>query len=73
MPTYEFSCHACGESFELRLSMAAYDEGSGRICPHCASTDVERAFTPVNLMGGLSRSIDARPHAPPACGPGGFT
>lgn len=74
MPAYDFNCDACGETFELRLSMSAYDSGEGRICPSCGSSDVERAFSAVNVIGGMSRSFDSRPHAPsPGCGPGGFT
>jgi putative FmdB family regulatory protein len=73
MPTYDFTCEKCGETFEMRLSMAAYDSGEGRVCPSCGSSDVQRAFTAVNVIGGVARSIDSRPHAPPSCGPGGFT
>lgn len=52
MPSYDFRCHGCGTTYETRLSMSAYDRGEGRECPECGSTEVERAFTAVNVIAG---------------------
>ena len=52
MPSYDFICRHCGERFETRMSMSAYDSGEGRACPHCGSEQVERAFTAVNVIAG---------------------
>lgn len=69
MPAYDFTCTACGHTFERRLSMSAYAEGEGRECPECHSTEVERAWTGCNVIAGSSKSAPSAP----ACGPSGFT
>ena len=40
MPSYDFICQDCSASFEVRLSMSAYADGEGRVCPTCGSTKV---------------------------------
>ena len=52
MPSYDFVCQDCGAPYETRLSMSAYSAGEGRECPTCGSTNVERAFTAVNVIAG---------------------
>jgi putative FmdB family regulatory protein len=52
MPAYDYVCMECGRQFEVRMSMAAYGEGSKPPCPHCASTEVERSLTAVNVLTG---------------------
>jgi putative FmdB family regulatory protein len=69
MPAYDFNCSRCGETFERRLSMAAYAEGEGRECPSCGSTEVERAWTVVNVIARGSGSASSTP----GCGTSGFT
>jgi len=69
MPSYDFRCSGCGHDFERRLSMSAYAEGEGRVCPSCGSTDVQRSWTPVNVIAGRPSSGDTRS----SCGPSGFT
>jgi putative FmdB family regulatory protein len=69
MPTYDFTCTDCGETFERRLSMSAYGEGEGRECPCCGSQRVERAWNAVNVITDSSRGGSTGP----TCGPGGFT
>ena len=77
MPSYDFSCSSCGSSFEVRLSISAYEAGEGRRCTECGSPDVSRTFTAVNVIAG-SRSSggSAWPGtsaAASSCGPSGFT
>jgi putative FmdB family regulatory protein len=67
MPTYDYHCQSCGAEFEVRMSMTAYAEGPRPACPTCGATDVERAFTAVNVLTG------GRGASPPGCGSGGFT
>lgn len=52
MPSYDFVCADCGASFDVRLSMSAYEAGEGRVCTRCSSTRVERAYTAVNVIAG---------------------
>ena len=72
MPSYDFTCRNCGETYEVRLSMSAYDRGEGRRCTRCDSTDVERAFTAVNVIAGGSRGSSSG-SCGPSCGTSGFT
>jgi putative FmdB family regulatory protein len=73
MPSYDFVCQDCEKPYEVRISMSAYSAGEGRTCPACASDNVERAFTAVNVIAG-SRSGAGQSYARPSgCGPGGFT
>ena len=44
MPTYEYHCRACGESFSLRERITEYDPGHAS-CPKCNSKDVERVMS----------------------------
>lgn len=69
MPAYDFRCIDCGHEFERRLSMSAYADGEGRECPECESTEVQRAWTAVNVIAGGSGSGGSSA----SCGPGGFT
>jgi putative FmdB family regulatory protein len=44
MPTYEYRCENCGETFEQRESIAEHEAGKPK-CPKCASEKVGRAFS----------------------------
>jgi putative FmdB family regulatory protein len=44
MPTYEFFCNACGQSFSKTLTPDEYEE-AGTVCPVCGSEDVEQRLT----------------------------
>jgi putative FmdB family regulatory protein len=37
MPIYEYSCHGCGNHFELLVT-----SGTVRVCPACGSGDLDR-------------------------------
>jgi putative FmdB family regulatory protein len=70
MPAYDYVCQECGAKFEVRMSMSAYSEGAKPPCEQCASTNVARAFTTVNVLtagrgGGVSSGA--------SCGSGGFS
>lgn len=50
------------------MSMSAYSEGSFPPCPSCGSTEVERAFTSVNVLTSARGGASAA-----SCSPGAFT
>ncbi len=60
MPIFEFSCRACGTSFEDILTFAEMEAGEAQ-CPQCASHDVERALSTFATGGG---------EGGPSCGSG---
>lgn len=44
MPTYEYRCPKCGETFTRRESMSEHGQTSV-LCPKCQSADVERVLS----------------------------
>ena len=44
MPTYEYRCESCGETFEERESIAEHDTAKPK-CPKCGSENVTRAIS----------------------------
>jgi putative FmdB family regulatory protein len=52
MPTYEYHCTDCSESFSLEASMDEYDEGLAPACPACESQAVERRIGNVVISTG---------------------
>lgn len=42
MPTFDFRCHDCQETFERWLGM---NDKADLTCPACGSADVEKIFT----------------------------
>jgi putative FmdB family regulatory protein len=44
MPTYEFECSKCDNSFALTMSMAEYDKRRFQ-CPTCKSRKVKQRIT----------------------------
>jgi len=65
MPLYEYTCTACGETFEIVSSLAERDAKA--VCPACGGRDAARVFSPITLAGRRT-SIDpqnfVRPHGP---------
>lgn len=45
MPTYEYRCRQCHESFSVRGKIAEYDTANAPICPRCQSREVERVLS----------------------------
>ena len=69
MPTYEYRCRACGETFELRRSMAESDAPAS--CPS-GHDDTTRLLSVFASVGSGSASGPAPSAGPPAgvCGGG---
>ncbi|MFN2398391.1 MAG: zinc ribbon domain-containing protein [Gemmatimonadaceae bacterium] len=44
MPTYDYRCRACGQTFSSHESMESHDAGAA-LCPSCKSRDVERVMS----------------------------
>lgn len=44
MPTYDYHCRRCGETFSVRERIADYKPGEAT-CPKCKSQDVERVIS----------------------------
>ncbi|UCF40938.1 MAG: zinc ribbon domain-containing protein [Gemmatimonadota bacterium] len=68
MPAYDYVCQDCGETFEIRASMAAYSEGLSPRCQRCGSEHVARSFSAVSFLSGSGGAGRAA-----ACGPSGFS
>ncbi|MEI6724697.1 MAG: zinc ribbon domain-containing protein [Actinomycetes bacterium] len=67
MPVYEFTCDACGETFEIISSLADRDEKA--VCPACGGREVKAVFSSVSLGGSRSSvnpGVFVRPNGPGA-------
>lgn len=71
MPTYEYRCRACGESFELRRSMAESDDPAACSSGHTDTTRLLSVFASVGSASAGSSSAPADAGGPPAAGCGG--
>ena len=51
MPSYEFLCRQCGKAFELFVSLSEYEQKQkeGIQCPGCASRDVSRQLSSIQV------------------------
>lgn len=66
MPTYEFICEKCGDSFDVRATIQEKENGMQPACPNCgdpATRQVISAGLFFRAGGGGSSSN------PPSCGP----
>jgi len=45
MPTYEFSCKACGHRFEMFTSISAKEKGLDLSCSQCGGREIKQAVT----------------------------
>lgn len=72
MPTYDYRCQSCSQTFEVRMSMSEYAEGKKPACPRCGSSDVDRAFTSFGVLTA-SRGGSGGSSFGGSCGHGGFT
>tara|TARA_Y100001938_G_C7938042_1_gene352814 strand:- start:479 stop:703 length:225 start_codon:yes stop_codon:yes gene_type:complete len=53
MPTYDFICEKCGETFEVKVSIKDYNRYKKQNCPKCNTPDnVRRNFTPPVIKFG---------------------
>lgn len=44
MPTYDYQCAKCGETFSRRESMSEHEKASVT-CPRCQAAEVERVIS----------------------------
>ena len=64
MPLYEYSCHECGERFELFVRSSAHQK-TALACPRCGSQKVRKAISLFGIGGaGESSKVSAA-----SCGP----
>lgn len=66
MPTYEYSCTACTEAFERRLSMDRHTEPETQPCPACGKENTVKQQVSMFALGDPIRLGVTRPD-------GGFT
>lgn len=67
--TYEYRCNACGNTYEVRATVAEKSRGLQLRCPACGAVVATQVYTSLNV---LTRSGGGG--VPPACcgpGPGG--
>ena len=67
MPSYEFSCAACGQQFEVRATIREREAGLALRCPHCGSTRTEQVLSVPMLV---RRDPGAGPASGGCCGRG---
>ena len=73
MPRYDYRCQDCTFSFEVRMSMSEYSEGTKPKCPQCGSQGVERSFTSVSVLTGSRAGGGSSGAGGGGCGHSGFT
>ena len=68
MPTYEFRCRTCGDTFEVRRSMAEADAPAA--CPegHADTTRLLSVFASVGATAGAERAPATAPRPAGGCG-----
>jgi len=49
VPIYEFHCRKCGADFTVALTLKEYEKKDAA-CPECKGTDVERAFSTLQVI-----------------------
>ncbi len=70
MPRYPFTCSKCDYPFEIRATIAEYEDGLNAACPECGSKEVKRDLSGVFVASG-SKSADTGFEASgPSCGCG---
>ncbi len=65
MPIYEYTCQACGETFDhLWASVSAAEKASGAplACPHCESAETRRIVSRVAVLGELGGLTPGEAH-----------
>ncbi|MCX7012274.1 MAG: zinc ribbon domain-containing protein [Candidatus Sumerlaeota bacterium] len=59
MPSYDFRCQDCRETFEVQASFAQYSammKEKKVACPKCGSKKPVRVFSPPGILAASSRS-----------------
>ena len=53
MPTYDFICEDCDNTFEVSIAIKDYDRFKKQSCPKCKNTEsVRRHYTPTGIKFG---------------------
>lgn len=58
MPTYSYTCQACGARFFKRLSFEEYDKAKVH-CPKCKSVEVQRRIGRVRMLRSSESRLNA--------------
>ena len=59
MPSYDYRCRDCGQSFTIQASM---DDARDQVtCPACQARDVVRLFGGIATLGGTKATVAAGP------------
>ena len=66
MPIFEFMCVNCGSSFEHLVRSSAVQEAI--LCPHCASSTVNKKFSTFGMKGAAGGSISSGDSCAPSGG-----
>ena len=66
MPTYEFICEKCGDSFDVRATIQEKENGIQPACPNCGDSATRQVISAGLFFraGGGDSSFN-----PPGCGP----
>lgn len=70
MPTYDYLCEECGETFELKATVAEYSAGLEAHCPSCGSERAIRTFSGIGISGAARDGGTSGPICGPGAGPG---
>ena len=57
MPRYDYLCPDCGDTTEVRATLAEKDAGLSPACQTCGSADVRRRFSPIAVSGGDGAAV----------------
>ncbi|HUV16583.1 MAG TPA: zinc ribbon domain-containing protein [Pelolinea sp.] len=66
MPTYEFTCAKCGETFDVRATIQEKESGLQPACPNCGNQETRQVLSAglfIRSSGGTST------FNPPGCAP----
>lgn len=70
MPTYEYLCSKCQESYEVLASISEYTKGLKPVCPRCGSRHAIRTFSRVNVLASRGPAGGFSGGCGPGAGPG---
>ncbi|MFW5981451.1 MAG: FmdB family zinc ribbon protein [bacterium] len=55
MPTYNYKCRNCKNTFSIKASIKEKSKGLKAICPECEGKDIFQTFNSIGIMGGSKR------------------
>lgn len=68
MPTYQYRCLDCGNTFDVSMSLREKEAGLVGTCPKCHSRNTKQVFRQIMALMGRS-SATQNSTCGPACGP----